>query len=71
MAKVSMANQAAAEGSPYFWKFYTLTDKGSSVVARTQVNGGVKELVAADNATLLTKIASYESYRSDNGKLTH
>jgi hypothetical protein len=71
LAKVTLANQAAAEAGPYFWKFFTRTDFGNQVVARSQVGSTVKELVAADNASLLLKIASYESYRSDNGKTTH
>lgn len=71
MSKVTLANQTAAEASPYGWKFQTLTDKGSVVVARSIVGTSVKELIADSTANLLLKIAAYESYRSDNGKTTH
>lgn len=71
MAKVTLSTQAQAEGSPYFWKFSTLTDFGNVIVARTQLGGGVKELRAANTTALLVLLSSYESYRSDNGKTTH
>lgn len=71
MAKVTLSTQAQAEGSPYFFKFFTLTDLGGTVVARSQVGGTVLEFRAANNAALLAKLSSYESYRSDNGKTTH
>lgn len=65
MAKVTLTSTTAAQGA-YLWVFTTLTDLGSTVVARRLQHGNLIEFRGANTAAVVAKINSYESYLSDN-----